>query len=267
MRNMRCVSMLLGLSNVGLVLIGGFLMLSASPSCPAGDNYSFGLVSVIACIRIGCMAAAAKAQHSTAITIAGHSMEGGTAAITSDSRLERQRRYRRWLWWTRSGMIVNVMQFLMAIYVMLIIVKGFYRQEADSMVCFLGHDMEDIEWKKFVLLSFLVLMWLVAITQCFTGTDVLRWRSFYETHDTAWRAHYREVFDHGIREALCCLGRVKYLSVLEEDEVYSVARLLGDLVAYRATGTGHLELLAGRIPPPSISPELSLPQSMSLCRA
>jgi hypothetical protein len=31
----------------------------------------------------------------------------------------------------------------------------------------------------------------------------------------------------------------------EEDEVYSVARLLGDLVAYRASGTGHLELLAG----------------------
>ena len=31
----------------------------------------------------------------------------------------------------------------------------------------------------------------------------------------------------------------------EEDEIYSVARLLGDLVAYRASGTGHLELLAG----------------------
>ncbi|URE04553.1 hypothetical protein MUK42_18956 [Musa troglodytarum] len=81
--------------------------------------------------------------------------------------------------------------------------------------------------------------------RCSTGSDVLRWRSFYATHDTAWKAHYREVFDHGIREVLCCLGRVKYLSVLEEDEVYSVARLLGDLVAYRASGTGHFELLAG----------------------
>ncbi|URE04549.1 hypothetical protein MUK42_18956 [Musa troglodytarum] len=46
--------------------------------------------------------------------------------------------------------------------------------------------------------------------RCSTGSDVLRWRS-----------------------------------VLEEDEVYSVARLLGDLVAYRASGTGHFELLAG----------------------
>lgn len=34
-------------------------------------------------------------------------------------------------------------------------------------------------------------------------------------------------------------------SVLEEDEVFSVARLLGDLVAYRAAGKGHLELMAG----------------------
>lgn len=51
----------------------------------------------------------------------------------------------------------------------------------------------------------------MVIIQCSTGSDVLRWRSFYATHDTAWKAHYREVFDHGIREVLCCLGRVKYL--------------------------------------------------------
>jgi len=31
----------------------------------------------------------------------------------------------------------------------------------------------------------------------------------------------------------------------DDDEIYSVAQLLGDLVAYRAAGTGHLELLAG----------------------
>lgn len=38
---------------------------------------------------------------------------------------------------------------------------------------------------------------------------------------------------------------LSFRTVLEEDEVYSVAQLLGDLVAYRASGTGHLELLAG----------------------
>ncbi|KAD7117223.1 hypothetical protein E3N88_04491 [Mikania micrantha] len=77
------------------------------------------------------------------------------------------------------------------------------------------------------------------------GSDVLRWRSFYTNENKAWKHHYREVFDHGIREALCCLGRAKYLNVMEEDEVFSVAQLLGDLVSYRASGKGHLELLAG----------------------
>ena len=53
-------------------------------------------------------------------------------------------------------------------------------------------------------------MWVAIIVQCATGSDVLRWRAFYASHDIAWRAHYREVFDHGIHEVLCCLGRVKY---------------------------------------------------------
>ncbi|KAG8054329.1 hypothetical protein GUJ93_ZPchr0001g31284 [Zizania palustris] len=116
-------------------------------------------------------------------------------------------------------------------------------------------------------------MWVATIVQCTAGSDVLRWRSFYASHDIAWRAHYREVFDHGIREVLCCLGRVKYRmflsgaiwyilaplvfekakqvviqtarSVLEEDDICVVAKLLGDLMAYRASGTGHLELIAG----------------------
>lgn len=87
----------------------------------------------------------------------------------------------------------------------------------------------------------------VALVQCFAGSDVLKWRSFYETHDNAWKHHYMEVFDHGLRETLCCLGRFRYMSTMEEDEVYSVAQLLGDLVAYRASGTGHLELLAGLV--------------------
>jgi hypothetical protein len=34
-------------------------------------------------------------------------------------------------------------------------------------------------------------------------------------------------------------------SVLEDDDICVVAKLLGDLMAYRASGTGHLELVAG----------------------
>ncbi len=35
-------------------------------------------------------------------------------------------------------------------------------------------------------------------------------------------------------------------SYLDKDEVDSVAALLGDLVAYRAVGASHLEVVAGK---------------------
>ncbi|KAK6930615.1 Fungal lipase-like domain [Dillenia turbinata] len=108
----------------------------------------------------------------------------------------------------------------------------------------LGPASNGITWKENVLIIFMIMVCFMVVFQCFAGSEVLRWRSFYGTQD-AWKSHYREVFDHGIREALCCLGRARYMTVLEEDEVNSVAHLLGDLVAYRATGTGHLEFLAG----------------------
>lgn len=62
-----------------------------------------------------------------------------------------------------------------------------------------------------MLAVFVIVVSVVVIIQCFAGSDVLRWRSFYSTEDTVWRAHYREVFDLGMREALCCLGRSEYL--------------------------------------------------------
>ncbi|OAY73889.1 hypothetical protein ACMD2_01234 [Ananas comosus] len=158
--------------------------------------------------------------------------------------LDGQMRYKRWLWWTRFGMFITTLQFIAALYLMGVVAKDLSSGEF-SKTCFSEQDSRDGGWKHTLLITFLVLVWLVVIIQCITGSDVLRWRSFYATHDAAWKAHYREVFDHGIREIFCCLGRTKYLSVLEDDEVYSVARLLGDLMVYRASGTGHLELLAG----------------------
>ncbi|GJN02511.1 hypothetical protein PR202_ga19870 [Eleusine coracana subsp. coracana] len=74
-------------------------------------------------------------------------------------------------------------------------------------------------------------------------------RAQHATADAIARRHLHEadasvaadaVARHDIRDRMK-LNR----TVLEEDEVYSVARLLGDLVAYRASGTGHLEFLAG----------------------
>ncbi|XP_044966968.1 diacylglycerol lipase-beta-like isoform X4 [Hordeum vulgare subsp. vulgare] len=141
-------------------------------------------------------------------------------------------------------MAVGALQLVGAIYLMFVIVSDLPNERRPTS-CFFGQDGAEQVSRRALIALFLILSWVVVVLQCFTGSDVLRWRSFYATHDMAWKAHYREVFDHGIREALCCLGRAKYMTVLEEDEVYSVARLLGELVAYRASGTGHLELLAG----------------------
>uniref|UniRef100_A0A0D9V936 Uncharacterized protein n=1 Tax=Leersia perrieri TaxID=77586 RepID=A0A0D9V936_9ORYZ len=155
-------------------------------------------------------------------------------------------RYKRWLRWTRFGVVITVLQFALALCLLCIILKDFSAgRSSNSRECILGQGKDNSDWKHILLITFIVVMWVTTIVQCATGSDVLRWRSFYASHDIAWRAHYREVFDHGIREVLCCLGRVKYSSVLEEDDICVVAKLLGDLMAYRAYGTGHLELIAG----------------------
>lgn len=141
-------------------------------------------------------------------------------------------------------MLIMVLQFVAATYLVFVVAKHLHLGRASSN-CVLGHVSKGTTWQQNILVLLIIMVIFVATTQCFTGYDVLRWRSFYAREDNAWKTHYMEVFDHGIREAMCCLGRSKYLSVLEEDEVYSVAQLLGDLVTYRAAGTGHFELLAG----------------------
>ncbi|OVA19069.1 Lipase [Macleaya cordata] len=211
---------------------------------PKFPTRSDSVVAIAAAVRIMSMIGIAIAQEATATTILSSSPADSSSAVDAVIRHERRMRYKRWLWWTRFGMVITVLQFLGATYLMFIILKS-VSHSGKSSWCFIGADPKHNGRERILLVSFLILVWFLVIAQCLAGSDVLRWRSFYATHDNAWKAHYREVFDHGIREVLCCLGRVKYLSVLEEDEVYSVARLLGDLVAYRASGTGHLELLAG----------------------
>lgn len=158
------------------------------------------------------------------------------------SFLNEQVSYKRWLWWTRFAMFVTALQFVVATYLVFTVVS-YVSHNPKTTDCIIGFG--SCHWKRNILILFVIMVCSVTLLQCFTGSDVLKWRSYYATKDDAWKAHYREVFDHGIREVLCCLGRVKYLSAVEEDEVFSVARLLGDLVTYRASGTGHLELLAG----------------------
>lgn len=219
--------------NVTIAILGGVLISSVKQGCGENGIAPFGLIMVGCFCRIIVMILAGFVQKATA-----------TMILSSALRHERRIRYARWLWWARFLMIVTTLQFMAATYLMIIVGKHL-SQSGGFSNCIIEHASKGDQWEKNILILFILATVFVAIVQCFTGSDVLRWRSFYATEDNAWRTHYREVFDHGIREALCCMGRIKYLSVLEEDEVYSVAKLLGDLVAYRAAGTGHLELLAG----------------------
>ncbi|KAF0919729.1 hypothetical protein E2562_031072, partial [Oryza meyeriana var. granulata] len=72
--------------------------------------------------------------------------------------------------------------------------------------------------------------------------------------DKVWGGHYcaavcvSPLFVVYYTERFVCwevFKTVHVRSVLEEDDICVVAKLLGDLMAYRASGTGHLELIAG----------------------
>ncbi|KAL5229241.1 hypothetical protein ABZP36_017506 [Zizania latifolia] len=199
--------------------------------------------SAASAARLFASAAAGLAQGAAAAAIAAGAI-GAHVDSERDPRQLSRLRYKRWLRWTRFGVVITVLQFVLALCLLCIILKDFSDWRS-SKQCLSGQNNDTSDWKHTLLVIFIVVMWVATIVQCAAGSDVLRWRSFYASHDIAWRAHYREVFDHGIREVLCCLGRVKYSSVLEEDDICVLAKLLGDLMAYRASGTGHLELIAG----------------------
>ncbi|CAM8983592.1 unnamed protein product [Rhodiola kirilowii] len=243
LKNLRYTSLVVGISNFLVIVLGGLLVLVTAPLCGRGDVFIYLFITTAATVRIGAMVKIGIAQEATATTIVGVPASED-ASIDNVVRQQRRVAYKRWLWWTRFALVMTVLQLLGAAFLMFNVIR-FVSFGDMSKDCVLETMSNNEKWKLHSMVSFVTLACFVALLQCFAGSDVYRWRSFYMTQDKAWKAHYREVFDHGIREALCCLGRVKYLSALDEDEVHSVAQLLGDLVAYRASGTGHLELLAG----------------------
>ncbi|KAK1271217.1 putative disease resistance protein [Acorus gramineus] len=140
LKSVRWVVFFLGVSNVGVLFLGGFLVVSVFSGCGDAKKLPFMAVAAVAAVRVMAMVGAGVAQKATATTIV--------------AELQQQ---------PLEGSIVD---------------------------------------------------------------EVVR--------------HERRIFLMLESQMMVVFG-----SVLEEDEVYSVARLLGDLVAYRASGTGHLELLAG----------------------
>nr|XP_004298040.2 PREDICTED: uncharacterized protein LOC101307112 isoform X3 [Fragaria vesca subsp. vesca] len=246
LKTLRWSAMVLGTANSLVFVVSSYFLVLPFPSCDCGLLVMLVAVSILAALRIGTMVQTGFAQEATAKTILEKPPADSSDIGEDASRPETRVRYKKWLWWTRFATVITVLQFIGAFYLLFHMVDYvIHSQNKISSYCLLAATSSNILWKQQLLIFFLITVCMAALLQCLTGSDVLKWRSFYATQDDAWKAHYREVFDNGIREALCCMGRVKYLSVLEEDEVFSVARLLGDLVAYRAAGKGHLELMAG----------------------
>lgn len=60
------------------------------------------------------------------------------------SYLDKQVRYKRWLWWTRFGMVVTVLQFVAAVYLMFII--NDFAFNGNSKACFGGLYIDLSYW-------------------------------------------------------------------------------------------------------------------------
>lgn len=236
----RWSAVILGMLNM-LVLVVGIVLIKKmhDKQCSKREIIPIIAIWVVCFVRIIAMVRTALAQRATALLVVSQ-----TPISDALIRHQKRMRYKRWLWWTRAAMFITVLQLIGAIYLVFRVLQHVH-QSPTTNTCLFGLVSKDTKWQKDLLVLFMIVVCLIVVVQCLAGSDVLRWRSFYTTEDHAWKTHYQEVFDYGLREALCCMGRAKYLTVLEEDEVYSVAQLLGDLVAYRASGTGHLELLAG----------------------
>lgn len=89
LKTLRWISVVSAVCNLGLVLIGGSLAVSVSPSCPRWHMPPLGIVSLVALVRILYMIGAAKAQLATAATIIGETYEAVVAADVS-TRIERR---------------------------------------------------------------------------------------------------------------------------------------------------------------------------------
>ncbi|CAI5460196.1 unnamed protein product [Closterium sp. Yama58-4] len=178
-------------------------------------------------------------QGRHAIRLSSTSLSGGA------NNSERQRRYRAWVRWSRVGHVVTLLQTGAALFLTVAIVQSMLDSQLPSCPLKLGYQGPSTYLLPLALLV-LVASWIAVGGQCLAGSDVLMWRSFYAMRDRAWRAHYREMFNWSIREILCCMGRARPWDEVD-DEVDIVASLLGDVMAYRAVGASHLELLAGGV--------------------
>ncbi|KAF9688309.1 hypothetical protein SADUNF_Sadunf02G0184100 [Salix dunnii] len=177
---LRINTIIWGLSNLAVVIVGGVLLFPVFPGCDV-DRITIPvvMVSLAAAFKMFAMFNSGIAQRATAITILDSSPD--TSVVDSINRLRRR--------------------------VIICSLLSFFSKR--------GTTSNGNKWKTKLLIPLVITVCFVPLMHCFVGPAVLRWRSFYETQDDAWKAHYQEVFDHGIREALCCLGHAKYISHIQ----------------------------------------------------
>ncbi|KAJ6403902.1 hypothetical protein OIU84_012158 [Salix udensis] len=80
---------------------------------------------------------------------------------------------------------------LTAIYLVYSVAE-FMSHDGTSSKCLIGTTSNGNKWKTKFLIPFVITVCSVPLMHCFVGPAVLRWRSFYETQDDAWKAHYQE---------------------------------------------------------------------------
>ncbi|KAE8702957.1 putative transcription factor [Hibiscus syriacus] len=234
--SVRFSSKIIVLLNLMVLVLGCIVVAVSFPGCNPQKVLPIIVVSLLSIVRIGTMIRLGIAQEATARII---------TQTPPDAQVLDPVKYKTWLWWSRFSMVLTILQISDAFYLLISVAQYLSKDAYLSTECFIGGFHISCAWKHKVMLLYLIMACCIALAHCFTGSDVLRRRFYYASQDDAWKTHYQEIFDHGIREALCCMGRINYLTVMEDDEVYSVAKLLGELVAYRSSGTGHLELLTG----------------------
>ncbi|CAM8976453.1 unnamed protein product [Rhodiola kirilowii] len=122
LKNLRYTSLVVGISNFLVIVLGCLLVLVTAPLCGRGDVFIYLFITTAATVRIGAMVKIGIAQEATATTIVGVPASED-ASIDNVVRQQRRVAYKRWLWWTRFALVMTVLQLLGAAFLMFNVIR------------------------------------------------------------------------------------------------------------------------------------------------
>ncbi|CAN6483271.1 unnamed protein product [Victoria cruziana] len=123
LRSLRWSTILVAIANAVVTPMASFLGVKIAAQCGFNVALPFLVVASLAAARMASMVGTGIAQESTAITILNNQLDD--AAAEAVVRQDRRLKYKRWLWWTRFGMLITLLQFCAAGYLVFIIMKEF----------------------------------------------------------------------------------------------------------------------------------------------